>query len=437
MLTTYSGSALNVAFPSILADFDIRRTTLGWALSGYSIASASLLLVAGRLADRIGGRRVFLVGAAVFTGGALVAGLAQTVEVLIIARVGQGFGAALMIPSSLSLALTGFPAARHSLAIAVWGGMAAIAGASGPPVGAVLVELGSWRWVFLATLPIGVAMLVGGGLLLDRSVPPRDGQTLDLLASPIAAVGAALLVAVLLEGGSWGWTDPRILAAATAALGCFVLVVRRSRHHPTPLLDLSLFKDRRFVVASSLISVFNAANGGYWLAAPLLLQGVWGWSVVKTGIAITPGPLTHLLFSPLGGRLADRGHHRLLMAVGSLSAATGIAWIAVFVGTGDYWLTIFPAGVLTGLSGALAWPTFTSAALLGVPQEKYGAANGVSLTMRQFGGAFGVAATLAALGPAATATIDDFRRAWIISATALALCALVLWVTYPARDHGR
>lgn len=439
-LGTYAGSALNVAFPSVLESFDVARSTLGWALSGYSIASASLLLLAGRLSDRISARRVFLTGVAFFGLMCIAAAAAPAVEVLIAARTGQGLATALMVPSSLALALREFPVSRMSMGVAIWGGLAAIAGASSAPISAAVIQLGSWRWVFAALGPAALFVFVLGRRLLlepERSAATPDRTPLDVLGAPMGAISVGLIVAILLKGAAWGWTSAAVLSALATAMLLAVGVVARSRTHPAPLLDLSLFRIRRFAAASSLVAVYNMATTGYWFATPVFLQTVWGWSVLESGVAIAAGPVAHLFLASHAGRWADSGNHRLLITSGCAIAAVALAMMAWRLSEdGNYWIDLFPWTVLIGVSGALSWATFTSAALVDVDRERYGQANGISLTVRQMGAALGVAAVIAVIGDSAVASADDFRVAYAVLTGACVLCAVGVAVLYPARAQG-
>jgi EmrB/QacA subfamily drug resistance transporter len=434
MLTTFAGSALNVGFPVISADLDVERTTLAWTISGYAIAAAALLLAAGRAADRIGGRRVFLGGLGLFTVGSILCALTPNVGVLIGARVLQGMGSAAMIPSSLSIALHEFPRERRSFAVAIWGAVAAIAGASGAPLGALLIELGDWRFVFVLLAVLGLSTMAASlRFLRDPPLRPSTGRV-DLVSGPLASAAVGLVIAALLQSDNWGWTDRRVLAALAVAPVLLAIVVVRSRTHPNPLVDLRLFRHRSFVVASSMTTVYNAATGGYWLAAPLFLQTVWGWSVLASGLAIAPGPLVHLTTARWMGHLAEAGYHRLLMIGGTALTACGIGSLALFVTeTSSYWTTILPAALVTGLGGAMAWPTFTSAALLDIPADQYGEANGVNLTMRQLGGAMGIAVVITVIGNRSDAQLSSFHAAWTLLAVALLAASLILAWAYPRR----
>ena len=437
-LSTYAGSALNVAFPAVQASFGVSRSTLGWALSGYSIAAAALLLLAGRLSDRISPRRVFLAGIALFAVTSFAAALSPSAAWLIAARTGQGFATAMMVPSSLALALREFPVSRMSMAVAVWGGLAAISGASAAPISAAVVDLASWRWVFGALGPIALGLFLFGKGFLKEGPPaeePNDDGPLDMLGAPMGAVAVGLIVAVLLKGSAWGWTSAAVLGALAAGVALAYGVVVRSRTHPAPLLDLSLFSIRRFAVAASLVAVFNMATTGYWFAAPIFLQEIWGWSILASGLAIAPGPLTHLAFAKPAGRWADEGHHRALLIVGASLGAISMGMMAWrLTESGNYWTDLFPWTLLVGVSGAMAWATFTSAALVDVDEERYGQANGIALTVRQMGAALGVAMVIAVIGDSALATANDFRWAFAALMTACIICAGALALLFPRRD---
>lgn len=436
MMTTFAGSALNIGFNVIEEDLGVERTTLVWSISGYAIAAAAFLLVAGRIADRIGGKRIFLAGMSLFTLGSLAAAVAPNAELLIAGRVVQGLGSAAMIPSSLAIALQEFPRERRSLAVGAWGGVAAIAGASGPPVGAALIELWSWRLVFAVAIPIGVGIVaVGSRLLRDPPRQPSSGR-LDVVSGPLASVSVGLVIAALLQSAIWGWGDVRVISAIAVAPGLIALLLWRSATHPTPLLDLSLFRNRRFVLASATTTGYNAATAGYWLAAPLFLQTVWDWGVLESGLAIAPGPIVHILLAGPTGRLADRGVHREMMIVGTFISALGTGGLALFVTeNSSYVLTVLPFTIALGLGGAFAWPVFTSAALLDIEPEQLGEANGINLTMRQLGGAIGVAVVIAVLGNGSDAGLGAFRMTWLIATLGLLVSTAVLAIAFPRGSY--
>ncbi len=428
---------LNVAFPSMERSFDTTaRATLAWALTGYIISSGAALLLAGRLADRLGRKQVFLTGVAVFTVASALSGLAPTAGFLIGSRVVQGLGSALMIPSSLALALPEFPVGRRSQAIAVWGGLGAVAGAAGPPVGGAIIALSSWRWVFFVNVPIGVAVFAIGAVVLRESERSARTGRLDVVGAVTGTGAFAVLTFAILQGNSWGWSSVRILACLVGAVGLLMVVVARSQRHRDPLLDLSLFGNRRFTIATTSLAVFNSSVAAYWFAAPLFLQTVFGWSAWKAGLGIAATPAVNAMIAFTTGRWADRGHQRAMMAGGSLLAASAIAGIgALLDGDASYWVALFPFTAVLGISNAVAWPTFTSAALVEIDDHRYGTANATNITSRTMGSAIGVAVLIAALGSDAAATAADFRRGWWIMVGLLVVAALCASLYPRPRDQ--
>lgn len=431
-------SVLNVAFPSIEASFTgTPRSTLAWAITGYSIASAALLLLAGRLADIYGRRRIFMLGIGAFSIASLGCGLAPTPEWLIGARLVQAVGGSFMVPTSLSLMLPMFPASRRALAVGIWGAAGAVAGAAGPPIGAGIIELANWRWVFFINVPIGLAIVVLGRTVLPEAKGGRSDTRIDLIGIPMGTAGVALLTLGLLQGSSWGWLDWRVL-------GCFFLtplliagLIRRSATHPEPLLDLSLFAHRRFNVASGAILTFNLGVSAAWFSAPVYFQTVWGWSVLEAGLAVVPSPIVVLLLSRWAGGIADRGHLRIGIIGGMTASASALLCMGLLL-TEDpnYWTAYFPFALLYGAGLAFAWSMLTGAALIGIDERLYGAANGTSLTARTVGSALGVAIVIAIAGGVGDIGHDDWRPVWMVIAATFALSALIFAFLYPTRRAG-
>ncbi len=430
----FDSTVLNVAFPSIESSFpDVPRTTLAWALTAYSIGTASLFLLAGRIADLFGRKRVFLTGIAVFAIGSLAAGLAPTVGLLIAARVVQSVGGALMVPTSIALALPEFPPSRRSLAVGVWGSIAALAGGLGPPLGAALIELGGWRWVFFINVPAMAVIVLIGRKMLRESSNERSGARLDVVSVPLGTVALALLTLGVLEGHAWGWTSPAILACFGGAVVLLSVVVHRSRTHLEPLLDLTLFRHKRFTTASVSSLLLNLAVGGFWFTAPLYMQTVWHWSVLQSGLAIMPTPFVLFFSATFAGRVSDRGWMKPIITLGI--AGNTIAMFGLYLTLDEvpsYWTGYFPFAVLYGLSLGLAWATLTGASLVGIESSRFGAANGTNLTFRTIGGTIGVAMVIAISGNAGVAgSAEAFHRVWLALSLAFALTLVVFVVTYP------
>jgi EmrB/QacA subfamily drug resistance transporter len=430
----FDSTVLNVAFPSIEASFpSASRTTLAWALTSYAIGTASLLLLAGRLADLFGRKRVFLTGIMAFAVGSLAAGLAPNVGLLIAARSVQSIGGALMIPTSIALALPEFPPARRSLAVGVWGSIAALAGGLGPPAGAGVIELGGWRWIFFINIPVVIIVVTLGRKVLRESKGQSTGTRIDLVSIPLGTISLAAITLGVLEGKTWGWTSPAILACFVGGLALLAVVAVRSRVHPEPLLDLSLFGGRRFTSASVCTMLFNMPVSGFWFSAPLFMQTVWEWSVLKSGVAIMPTPVIIFFAATFAGRVSDRGWMKRIISGGMFVVALSIFGMFAFLDAEpNYWVGYFPFAVLYGLSLGVSWSTLTGASLVGVDAQKFGVANGTNLTFRSIGGAMGVAMVIAVSGAAGKAgSFTAFRHVYFALALSFAITFVIWMFTYP------
>ena len=250
---------------------------------------------------------------------------------LVAARVLQAAGGAMIIPSTLGLILPAFPAEKRAVAVGIWSAVGGVAAALGPPIGGVLVEA-DWRWIFIVNVPVGIAAIVAGRAFLPEiresvRAPRPDGVGALLLAASIA-----LLTAAIVEGPDWGWADPRVIGGfAGAALG-LALFVWRSARHRAPVIELPLLRVRSVAVANGAAMVFFAGFAAMLLAAVLFLTEVWGYSIVRAGLAIAPGPLLAALTAVPAGRLAARTGPRLPAIAGGLVFAAGFAWPLSFVG---------------------------------------------------------------------------------------------------------
>jgi EmrB/QacA subfamily drug resistance transporter len=410
---------VNVAFPDLLGDFrGAGLDTLAWVINGYALLFAALLAVAGRTADLVGRRRVFLAGVALFVLGSAGAGLATSPGALIAARLVQGAAAAAMVPSALALLLPVFPPARRASVVGLWGAVAGIAAALGPVLGGVLVDLAGWRLVFAVNVPVGLIALALGLGLLPESRAEGEPTRPDLGGAVLLAAATALLALGLLQANSWGWGDARTLGAWTLALVLAGALAARSRHHPAPIVEGALWRVRSFAVANGAQFVFGAAFLAAPLCGALLLTGVWGYSTLEAGLAIAPGPLAAAVTAVLAGRIADRAGQRAVVVPGSLVYAAGLAWQALELSTEPGLLTAWmPGQVLAGAGVGLVLPALTSAAARSLPPQRFATGVAMSLTSRQLGIVLGIALVVAAIGsPAPAEALDAYR-------SGLALCA--------------
>ncbi len=406
---------LFVAFGSIEESFsDVSTNTMSWVLSGYTLVFAALLVPAGRLADRWGRKRMFLGGLLVFTIGSALCGFAPTAGSLIAFRLVQAVGAAALTPTSLALVLRATPRERIPIAVAIWGSMSAVAAAFGPTIGGLLVDSVGWRWVFFVNLPVCVVALIAGRRVLVESREADPGPFPDLVGAGVLALGVGAVSLALVQSDVWGWVDARTIGAIAVGLVLGALFVVRSRTQASPALDLSLFKIPSFRYGNLATAVFGLSFTAMFLANITFLTNVWGWGIVKAGMAMAPGPLVVLVFARRFGRLAARIGTRPLIIGGALVYALGGVILVTTVNeTPNYATSMLPAWLLTGLGVALALPQLSSASVQGLPQDRYALGSAVNQTMRQLGATFGVALVVSFIAGATPGdALSHFQRAW-------------------------
>jgi EmrB/QacA subfamily drug resistance transporter len=430
-------SIVNVAFPALQRSFPYdSRATLAWVITAYTIVFASLLVTAGRTADRLGRRRIFFGGLGVFTLGSAMCALAPTVALLIAGRVVQGVGAAAMVPSSVGLLLAAFPTERRSQIVALWGGVGALAVATGPSLGAALISLGGWRWAFFINLPVGlVAWLVGRRVLTEARAEGASARS-DYAGVALLIGALAALVLAISEGPTWGWGSIRILLGFAVVPVLGAVFVYRSGHHPEPVLDLSLFSARSFSVANAAVVLYAMGFYAMLLGNVLFLTGVWHYSILKAGLAITPGPLVVAAVSGPAGRLATRVGFRAVLVAGAALLAGGLIWYATRVGVHPAYLTEWlPATIVTGLGIGLTFPVLSAAAVSSLPADRFAVGSAVNQTARQVGGSIGIAILVVLLGTPATpgAALGNFHHLWAFAATMSALSGSVALLLRPPR----
>jgi EmrB/QacA subfamily drug resistance transporter len=415
---------VNVALPQIARDLGASNLgELSWVLNGYAIVYASLLVFFGRLADRYRRDRGFLLGVTVFTAASAACAASTSVAMLVSFRLVQAAGAALLTPTSLGLVLASYEPERRAGAVRAWTATGGIAAALGPVVGGLLVAL-NWRLVFLVNVPVGVAALIIGARRLPH-IPGHATERPDPLGVILATAGIGALTFGLVKGSDWGWTSPQIagiLAGAALLVGLFVLHCLRSR---SPLVHPALFRSRTFTGASLVALFFSVSFGAMLLSVVLWEQGVWGWSALRAGLAIAPGPIMVPVMSFLvAGPLIARYGAAAVISVGTLIFGAGEAWWALAISVDPNYLSgMLPGMILTGIGVGLALPTFMATASTSLPPPSFATGSGVVNMIRQTGLALGVAILVAVLGTAGGTAphLDAFRHAWwVIAGIALA-----------------
>jgi EmrB/QacA subfamily drug resistance transporter len=418
---------VNVAFPSIRHAFpEASVADLSWVLNAYNVVFAALLVPAGRLADLVGRRRLFFVGFGLFLVASAACGLAPSVGVLVAARVVQAAGAALLMPTSLGLVLPEFPPERRASATALWAATGAVAAATGPSLGGLLIEWTDWRLVFFVNLALGAAALVPARRLLHEVRDPDRGAVPDALGIALLAGGVAALALAIVEAPDWGWGSDRVVAAFAAAALALAGFVWRSAAHPHPVIELSLFRVRSFALSCAGLAVFSFGFYALLLSNILFLTGVWHYSILRAGFAVTPGPLLAATASALAGRVIDRYGQRVSAVPGGLVFALGVAVFATALGEHPAYLTAYlPGTLLTGTGVGLSFAGFSSAAVMHLPPARYSTGSAISACFRQIGAVLGIAVLLALLG--ATPGLSEFQTGWaLMAATGLTAAAIAV-----------
>jgi len=412
-------SIVNVAFPALQRSFvAVPQAGLAWVITAYSIMFGALLVTGGRTADRLGRRRVFFVGCALFMAASALCGIAPSVPLLIAGRVLQGVGGALMLPASLGLLLVAIPQARRSQVVALWGAVSALGVATGPSLGALIVSSGGWRWAFYLNLPILAVALLWGRRVLPATPRTKGGIRPDYLGMVMLTAGLASLILAISEGTGWGWTDPRILVALALPAVLAPLFIRRSLRHPEPVLDLTLFRSRSFSVANSASVVYAMGFSAMQLGNILFLTGIWHYSILQAGLAVTPGPLVVAVVAGPAGRLAGRLGFRPVLAVGGLVFATGLALCATLITAHPDFLTRWlPIYVVTAIGIGLTFPILSAASVAELPPDRYAVGGAVQQAARQIGGSLGIAIMVAILGSAQLrGDLAGFTALWTFGA---------------------
>ncbi|TQS42670.1 MFS transporter [Cryptosporangium phraense] len=428
---------VNVAFADIGRSFPGHSLgDLSWILNGYAIVYAALLIPIGRWADRIGNRRAFVGGLIVFTAASAACALAPSVAALVGFRVVQAIGAAALTPTSMGLLLHAVPAERRAFSVRIWAATNALAAAIGPVVGGLLVEL-SWRWIFLINVPMGVVLVFAAlRAVPDYRVPDPDTD-LDLVGAAVLTVGIGALSLALVEGNDWGWGSTGVLVSfAVAAVALTGFAVNTARH-PSPLIDLALFRVRTYAWANLAIWLFSAAFAAGLLGGILFLQEVWGYSAVKTGLAVAPGPLMVPVFALGGAALIRRVPAGWLAAIGCALWAAGSVLMLTSVGpTPAYFTELLPGWLLGGVGVGLTLPTILATATASLPPARSATGSAIVNMSRQVGTVIGVSVLVAVLGSPvgwAQAHAAFQRTWWVIAAIALVSAGAALGLSTARR----
>ncbi len=418
-------TVVNVALPSIQNDLGSSLSGLEWTVNGYTLSIAVLLATGGRLGDIFGRRRVFLIGVIVFTVSSIAAGLAPGTAALIVSRITQGIGAALMMPATLSIVTNAFEPHERGKAIGTWAGVSALALAIGPVLGGLLTEHVSWRAIFFLNVPVGVAAVIATLFAVRESRDEGVGREVDYLGVGTLTAGLTALVLALIEGNSWGWGSAAIVglfATSIVMLTAFVVIEQRVK---APVVEFPLFASRNFIGANLVALIVTFAMLAQFFFIAIYMQDILGLSPLEAGVRFLPATLMIVAIAPIAGRLTDRIGPRWLIGTGLTLVSGALYWLTTIEVTTTYG-DIWPSFILMGVGMALVMSPMSTAAMNAVAVTKAGVASGILSMSRMIGGTMGVAvigAVFQGEAPAGTrdpaAFVHAFSSAmWVATAVA-------------------
>lgn len=426
-LTFIDATVVNIALPAVGGDLDAGTASLTWVVNAYTLTLAALVLLGGTLGDRYGRRRIFVTGVLLFAVASALCGFAPNVETLVAARALQGIGGALLTPASLAILQASFAREDRGRAIGAWSGLTGVAAAIGPFVGGWLVEIASWRWVFLINLPVALLVVVVAVRHVPETRDPDAPRHLDV-------AGAALLAAGLgaLTFGLTGWAGTPFLSigvggALLAGMALLVGFAVREHHARDPLLPLRVFTSRLFAVTNVITFVLYAALGAIFFALVIALQVGAGFSPLASGLSLLPVTLLMLLFSARVGDLMNRTGPRLPMVLGPVVAAVGVALLAGIDRDTDYVVGVLLPATVFGVGLTLLVTPLTTTVLAALPDAQAGLASGVNNAVARAAGLLAIAAIPVVGGLGGEGLTDPARVRDGFTVVALVCAGLLLF----------
>ncbi|TDD15116.1 MFS transporter [Kribbella turkmenica] len=429
------GAIVNVALASIQHELGIGHGTLQWVVVAYGLLLGGFLLLAGRMADQLGRRRVFLAGIAIFTGASLLAGIAQHAGLLIVARGVQGVGAALIVPAALSLlAVTFAEGPERDRAVGLFGAVDGVAASAGVVMGGLLAAGLGWRWAFFIHVPVGIALLVAALVFLSADRPDERAPRLDVAGAITVTSGLLVFVYALHHAASHSWFTWSTLALFTAAAALLAVFLRIEARAAAPLVPAAMLRNRTRVAANLTAFLAFSALLSFIFIGSLLMQQVLGYSPAIAGVAWLATTATIFVAAMTGTRFVARVGGRRLLITGLSLVAVGAFWLARVPADASYVTDLLPAFLLAGVGFGFCGPALQLGALSGVSRSDAGLASGLVETSREIGGAAGVAGVSTVL--VTGSDLDSFHAAFTVAGV-LAVLGVVVAATGFARSAAR
>jgi EmrB/QacA subfamily drug resistance transporter len=409
-MTLLDLTVVNIAVPSMSRSLGATLDQVLWVINAYTLMLAVLLILAGRLGDRYGQRKLFVIGLAVFVLASAGCGAAQNIEQLIAFRALQGVGGALLSPQTMALLIEIFPPDQRGAAFGIWGATAGLASVAGPAVGGLIVSNLDWRWIFYVNVPLGV-LAIALSLWLVPDMRPGTRARLDPVGVALVSAGLFALLFGLIEGDRYHWgtvgagiTIGELIAAGVLLLAAFVAWEWR---HPDGLMPLHIFADRNFSLMALAGAIVSFAVIGFFLPLSIFLQSILGMSALKAGLTVAPLSLTSMVAAPVAGHLADRYGAKYVLALGVAAFGAGIALVAYSISAAASWSNLLLPMMLTGIGFGCTFAPMAGIAMRDVPHQLAGTASGVLNTIRQVGSALGGAVVGAVLLVRLGASLQD------------------------------
>jgi EmrB/QacA subfamily drug resistance transporter len=420
-IAALDATVVNIALPTIGRDFHTGVSDLQWVMNGYTLTLAAFLLLGGSLGDRFGRRKIYLIGIVWFALASAACGFAPGALFLIVTRVLQGVGAALLTPGSLAILQASFVPDDRARAIGAWSGLSGVAIAAGPLIGGYLISAASWRWIFFINVPIAAVVVALGARHIPESHDPSVTGKIDYAGALAAVVFLTGITFAFIEAPTLGWSSPSVLVmAAVGVLGLAAFLVREHLA-ASPMLPLSIFRERQFAATNAVTFIVYAALVGATFLLPVVLQVVSGYSPLASGLALLPLTIIMLALSARSGRLAARIGPRLQMSVGPVVVGVGLAMLTLSTHGANYVVYVLPPVVVFGLGLAITVAPLTATAMSSAPAEHSGIASAVNNDVARFGGLLAVAVLPALAGITGTvylhpdALAAGFQTAALIS----------------------
>jgi len=397
-IAALDATVVNIALPTIGRDFHTGVSDLQWVINGYTLTLAAFLLLGGSLGDRFGRRKVFLIGIVWFAVASAACGLAPNALFLIVTRVLQGVGAALLTPGSLAILEASFVPDDRARAIGAWSGLSGVAIAAGPLIGGYLITAASWRWIFFINVPIAVVVVALGARHVPESRDVTVTGKIDYAGALAAVVFLTGITFAFIEAPTLGWSSPSVLVMAVVGVAGLAAFLVREHRASSPMLPLSIFRERQFAATNAVTFIVYAALVGATFLLPVVLQVVSGYSPLASGLALLPLTIIMLALSARSGKLAARIGPRLQMSVGPVVVGVGLALLTISTEGANYLIYVLPPVVIFGLGLAITVAPLTSTAMSSAPAEHSGIASAVNNDVARFGGLLAVAVLPALAG---------------------------------------